>query len=383
MVGACVVGLCNPNGLDGLLYPFRILLNYGVQITENLSPWALSRNAVNPMLLALPVLMILTVWALVWGFLAFLREVRASRAGGGDPLSGGRLANAIIALGALIASFSMARHTPLLALAGLPVVAHASRLSGAGRRSAWVLPVALVALGLNVFVGWAVIDGSWSRRFRAPTAPTAFGLDISERYEGLRQLAREYSLLGPVFSDFNIGSLVEYNLYPIPGYVDNRPEAFPMSFWNEEYYPAMASPARCRETLQRRGVNLVAPFSLESAASPVAAARRGGRVGVGSSWRFHGCVGEAYGGERDGDSGAGGYSGAARSVCAGTFGGAVAASRRALVAPPGDVREHSFPSLRYRAGRKARSGAHLHGADRRVVSGLSDGARGASRDRAI
>jgi len=65
-------------------------------------------------------------------------------------------------------------------------------------------------------------------------------------------------LPGKIFSDYNSGSLVEYNIYPERGYVDNRPEAFPAVFWEQEYKPALALGAVWEDTITRRGIQTVA-----------------------------------------------------------------------------------------------------------------------------
>jgi hypothetical protein len=100
------------------------------------------------------------------------------------------------------------------------------------------------------------VTGGYSRRFPSPIAPTPFGFDDERRYGALREL-RAQGLHGPVFSDYNIGSLVEYNLWPERGYVDNRPEAFPTTFWRDEYLPALELGAAWERMCAERGINAV------------------------------------------------------------------------------------------------------------------------------
>ena len=256
-VGAC---FCNPSGWAGLIYPFTILSNYGVAITENRSPFELWQTAVNPMLLALPLIVLMTLLALGRVCLTAIRQYRSEKQILWNEI---RPASGIIALAALIAAMMMVRHTPLLALSAIPMIGLASglRIKGQKQRSG-IQSLSYAAAGgtliLNIFLIATLLEGSYSRRFSAPIAPTPFGLDDQTRYERLGQLVRQYKIDGPVFSDFNIGSLVEYNLYPTPGYVDNRPEAFPMTFWNDEYYPAMNSPQQFQNLMEKRGINLIA-----------------------------------------------------------------------------------------------------------------------------
>jgi hypothetical protein len=50
---------------------------------------------------------------------------------------------------------------------------------------------------------------------------------------------------------------VEYELYPEPGYCDNRPEAFPASFWRAEYLPSLALTERWTQVCETRRINAV------------------------------------------------------------------------------------------------------------------------------
>jgi hypothetical protein len=256
------VSLLNPNGWRGLLYPLGIFGNYGLAITENAAPLTYWKSVLNPMLLVLPVLSLLAVLVL-W------RARRQFRR-----LSAGQLAGVLILLAALVAAWQMARSVSLLALTLLPAVAWAARPApaaadaassqrstanpGLGIVASWLRPARIVAvIALNLALALAIVDGAYSRIFPSPIGPTPFGLDAEARYLGLRRLKAD-GLPGPVFSDYNSGSLVEYNLYPERGYTDNRPEAFPAEFWQKEYLPALALGPAWEELIARRGIQTVA-----------------------------------------------------------------------------------------------------------------------------
>ncbi len=256
-LGMAGASLLTPHGVAGLLYPFRILHEYGVPITENASPLALAAETLNPMLLALPPFALLVGWAAIRPW-AMREDWRRSRP-----------ADTVIALTALAMSLWMARSVPLLALTGLPLIAGACgrRLwpRRHGGRVPWLADLRrglsrgfLVLLALvNLWLIGTVVSGTYSRVFPSPLAPTPFGFDDESRYLALRPLARA-GLPGPIFNDYNLGSLLEYQLHPRKVYCDNRPEAFPLAFWRDEYFPAMGLGEEWDEMVRRRGIETVA-----------------------------------------------------------------------------------------------------------------------------
>ena len=264
---ALVAGCClGPNGIGGLLYPFQIFSNYGIDIVENVSPLELWETVLNPMLLVLPFFSVAVV-------AACLVEVFRTRARGEPP----RIAAIIVALTALVAAWKMARSVPLLALTGLPVIG--SALAGGPSTSAVRAPTWTTTAGLalaavaTLAIVHARLDGWYTRAFPAPVFPAPLGFDEAARYGRIRTLVERDGLHGPVLTDFNIGSLVEYEIAPQLGYVDNRPEAFPAEFWRGEYQRALAFGPDWDELRNRRQWQAII-VSLVAAPDVVTALRR-------------------------------------------------------------------------------------------------------------
>ncbi|MCG6871129.1 MAG: hypothetical protein LJE84_02470 [Gammaproteobacteria bacterium] len=277
-----LVSCVNPNLIGGLLYPFQIFSNYAFPVIENESPWEMGSKVLNPMLLTLPVVSAIVVVALFqllrhyWH--SSIIKVAASlikRDAKVEALPF-RLANTIIAATALIASWWMARSAALLVLAALPLVAEALSVprrprertlaSRVGLKPARVQTAQRIAgpllVGLfNLWLVVATVEGSYSRGFPSPIAPTPFGFDDYRRYQTLKPLLAA-GLRGPFYNDYNIGSLVEYEIWPQKGYADNRPEAFPASFWQQEYLPALSMGNTFDRVMQGRAINaIVVSFS--------------------------------------------------------------------------------------------------------------------------
>jgi len=259
-LAAIVAASCiTPFGIKSLLFPFRIFSNYGVGVTENASPLETWATALNPMLIALPLLSGLVAVALT---IDISRCFKSNSRKAEDVEDIGawkpRIAVWLTAIAALAASWYMARSAPLLALTGLPVIGSAflySRSRHSQTRLFCLL--CLLPLFLNIWLCRTVINGAYARVFPSPIAPSPFGFDDMAKYTRVRELKREFGIGGPVFSDYGLGSLVEYNLYPERGYVDNRPEAFPGSFWRVEFNKALALNEMWNTVRDTRRINLV------------------------------------------------------------------------------------------------------------------------------
>jgi hypothetical protein len=258
---AILAASINPSGIKGFIYPFKIFSNYGLQITENFSPVEYYREIYNPMLLALPLMSVLLVAALVSRISTFCAD-REQWTGSLWRVPA-KFADFPISLAALVGAWTMARSAPLLALCAIPPIMFAVRelhvqFSFSGRIAKMMGTGAiLLLLAINSCIAWTVVAGSYSRVFSSPIAPTPFGLDDDGRYTELRKLKCASGLSGPVFNDYNIGSLVEYQLYPEKAYCDNRPEAFPETFWKNEYEPALKLGPQWREISKLRSINAI------------------------------------------------------------------------------------------------------------------------------
>lgn len=245
-IAVCTI---NPNGFSGLLYPIEIFRDYGAQVQENYSILTWWRSLVSPAMLALPILSVLIVIAhyRVW------RKVLRKDA------EYPRIANYIIVIAALIASWEMIRSVPLLALTAMPMlteITNRNSKSRIGPVQGRFITVAII-FGLNILLVFFVVEGKYARFFPNPLSPSQFGLENPNRFQQVKKLVEEEGLSGPVFSDFGLGSLVEYQIWPQKGYVDNRPEAFPKNFWRDEYYPAITFGAEWEKIYRERNLNTI------------------------------------------------------------------------------------------------------------------------------
>jgi hypothetical protein len=69
------------------------------------------------------------------------------------------------------------------------------------------------------------------------------GISSSEKYQSGVTYFQANQLKGPIFNNFDIGGYLIYRLYPAEKvFVDNRPEAYPVSFFQDTYIPMQQDP---------------------------------------------------------------------------------------------------------------------------------------------
>jgi len=102
----------------------------------------------------------------------------------------------------------------------------------------------------------ALIALAWTGLFMPFAANTGIGLA-----PGVNQVAefiKKQHLQGPVFNNYDIGGYLIYHLYPEEKvFVDNRPEAYPTEFFENEYIGPQNDSKQWRELDKKYDFNLI------------------------------------------------------------------------------------------------------------------------------
>jgi hypothetical protein len=69
-----------------------------------------------------------------------------------------------------------------------------------------------------------------------------FGFGVDEKGKGAVDLLVSHKISGPIYNNFDIGDYLSYRIYPRKVFVDNRPEAYPASFFKDVYLPMQNKP---------------------------------------------------------------------------------------------------------------------------------------------
>jgi len=244
------VGLINPSGLNGLLYPLHIFQNYGIGVTENQPGWVLARQGFN--LDNYPVVKI-TLAFLAGGIIAVFFKKRR-----GLPLASLGLA---VVFGYL--SWTAVRNYTFFGLFALPALAALAYefkpdFSKFQPRNKKIL----ITLTIITVVGATLAIN----RTRVSNHAKEYGIGILPNSLKAANFFTGNNIQGPIFNDFDIGGYLIYALFPRERpFVDNRPEAYPASAFQEIFLPMQVSPDLWQKQEEKYRFNAII-FSLDDRA---------------------------------------------------------------------------------------------------------------------
>jgi hypothetical protein len=204
LVLSIAAALANPNGLAGLLFPFTVSQNYGVDVRENLSPFRLSATWLTGMIVAAAVI------AFAGYFLAWRRRAKIEW-----PLALFTLALAIASLLFYRIYVFFAPFAFLSACVNLRAIATPK-----------LRPFALVAMWVAALISAAIfMDSRWD----------SVGLDQAPNDATLAAFLIANNIQGRVFNEYGTGGYLIFYFPDQRIYVDSRPEAYPADFLRDEY----------------------------------------------------------------------------------------------------------------------------------------------------
>jgi len=226
-LAAVLATLINPNTWRGLVYPFRILDNYGYEIAENKTVWFLQNINLSTNYQIFWVLLSISVLSIILAAFKFRKNLV------------GILSLAFFGLLGLFAvrnislfglAFLVAASMNFSVLKDFPAFV---RFQILGRR---LFPVAGALVFLSVVAAslYFFISPLGQNRF----LKTGHGWGVDEAGTGSARFFIEKGLSGPLFNNYDIGSALIFWLSDREKvFVDNRPEAYGEEFFNGVYRP--------------------------------------------------------------------------------------------------------------------------------------------------
>ena len=236
----CAATLFNTNFLKGALAPFNILFHYGYSIVENQNIFFLRDSGIS--LTAINLFEISTLFLILSFIIAF---------------NNGRKKLVFEILGAIfftVMAGKMIRNFGVYALFFIPVVAlnfsvlklKFGKLSRAGSYAALT--------GFSVFLIFNTVNNNiytWLERSER------FGLLSPSGADNAVKFVRNNKINGPVFNNFDVGSFLIWKLPEQKVFVDGRPEAYSVDFFEKIYKPMQEDPKTWNFYSQKYGINYI------------------------------------------------------------------------------------------------------------------------------
>jgi len=230
----------NPMGFEGAVYPAFIFNNFGYRLLENQSVWFLARLFKYPPTpyFEAGFALLSGSWLAVW---IFLRR---------------RFSIAQLLLSAFFSATAWlaVRNFTMFAYFALPLAAANAGAVFSAKRApewakSWLLPLAALLAVAMMRLDSAYFTSRWRYNFGVGLAP---GVEDSANF------FIQNHLQGPIMNNYDNGSYLIYNLYPQERvFVDNRPEAYPASFFRDVYVPMQKDDAKWKEAEARYGFNAI------------------------------------------------------------------------------------------------------------------------------
>ena len=238
---ACLV---NPFGLAGALVPFSIFDRYSYELVENQSLiFLLARFPQN-------------FEYLYWIVIAALALVSAGFLARPKRL-GANFVDVVLTLIFSLLALKMMRAVVLLGFMFVPLMASLWSRAAQSLRPRARAFVRQGAAGAAAFI---FIVSAWSGHSRAPRLFAGLRPGVQASAEFFKHNA----LKGPIFNNYDIGGYLIFYLFPRERvFVDNRPEAYTVSFFKDVYIPMQEKEEIWKREQARFGFNVIYFYRLD------------------------------------------------------------------------------------------------------------------------
>lgn len=248
-LGATVAaGFISPFGIQGVTAPFTILKQYGYLLVENQSVWFLEKLMTNPSF---------TVYKFAFAFLMasfvplIVLKLRKKETGSNMYI----IASFFLAIGVSVMAWLQIRNFALFGFFALPITAANinAALPDFVKKYEYNLAVgALMALMLTFLI---TVSGALPSLF---PYWQQFGFGVQRANSASADFFKREHLKGPILNNYDIGGYLIFHFFPGERvFVDNRPEAYSVDFFQHIYVPLQDDEADWKENLNRYQFNII------------------------------------------------------------------------------------------------------------------------------
>lgn len=240
-----IANFFNPNFIAGALYPFKVLSKYGYSVVENSSLFFLAKyfGQWAPQ----DKLFLMSLFILAGSFVAYFWRNKLFKT---------RIFDLLLIIMTAALSFKMQRNIPLYALSLWPVLTENLNFVFETQYIKKFIRLffigAILILILSIYL---VISG---RFYRFLDSSKMFGFGVSSAAQDGTNFVKENKIQGPVFNNFDIGSYLAWQLFSDQRvFVDGRPEAYPVEFFEDIYKLMQRDENVWEEKSKKYGINYV------------------------------------------------------------------------------------------------------------------------------
>jgi hypothetical protein len=213
LISVTLVSLINPYFVKGLLEPLNILKEYGYMIIENQTVFFMQKR--RPSFEYFYFELFSVVFLLISTHIAISKR-RITHA-----------VSVLLALAFVILGYRAIRGIPVFAFFMVPVMA-IYIFEYLKQKNSDFIKYAVAAIIFVTLIPGHVFSMKGS----------AFGFGLAPNVNVSADFMKQNNIKGPIFNNYDIGGYLIYHFYPEePVFVDNRPEAYSVSFFDGIYIP--------------------------------------------------------------------------------------------------------------------------------------------------
>ncbi len=235
------VTLFNPNGIAGTMYPLHVFNNYGYQIEENQNLFFLwnyfgGKTTILYFLIASTLLLF-----------SLILTVKKTR-----PIDW------LLAIFFTGLAINSERNLPLFVFATFIPFTYSLTLLFKKISSLRIVEKTMkqfnnITIILSILLALLFL---WQIKEVTTLHPVGLGVESGAQFGA--DFFIKNSIQGPIFNNFDIGSYLEYRLYPQARvFVDGRPEAYPTSFFQNTYIPMQINPVIFETQEKKYNLNVI------------------------------------------------------------------------------------------------------------------------------
>lgn len=248
MFSTSVITLINPFGIRGAFASFTILQQYGYRLVENQSVWFLEKLMTNTSFGIYKLAFVLLCTSFI---IRAITQLNDKKSGTREPF----IASLCLGIGVSAMAWLQIRNFALFGFVALPIIAQNIGTVFHLSLERYKQQSAVAALLMLLFIFLITISGGLPSLF---PYWQSFGLGLEAKDQAAAEFFQAQQLRGPIFNNYDIGGYLIFYLFPEENvFVDNRPEAYSVDFFEKTYIPMQESVEGWHESMKRFGFNVI------------------------------------------------------------------------------------------------------------------------------